>query len=287
MPEPREAVIGDNNPPRHDPLDAEGIIEIMRERHAGLIKRADEILHGNPDKGTKGFDGIPETISDDATAGKVGDFVKMCNTLIKTAEDERKRENRPYREGVKTVDGFFARHAEGVKVARDTATRRQTLYLQEKERVEKERRAAEEKRKREEAAALAAQADSVEDAATDPAACYGAPDPAEAERIAAAARALATQAESDADRIAKRSTTADLTRTRGDIGSTTGLVYRWTTQAVDVAKVDFEALRPYLTEDHIKPAITKWREANKPGLEDGTASLRGVTFHKAAQAQTR
>lgn len=129
------ATIGGNNPPA--PIDP------IAELHGKLAIDYRE-LSARRDELSLAFDRLPPKIADDDDAGKVGDFVRMLQTLERNADAARLSAKAPFVALASAVDGFFGKIIEPTKKLRTKLQPRQTAYLEEK--------AAAERREREEAA---------------------------------------------------------------------------------------------------------------------------------------
>jgi hypothetical protein len=116
------AGIGHNNPPNEDP--AVVLHRKLAEDHVDLLQRREELL------GTGAA--LPETINNDEDAGKVGDFVRMCDTLARNAEAARKAAKRPFDDAAKAVDGFFGRIKDPLEKLKKKIAPRQAVYLEQK-----------------------------------------------------------------------------------------------------------------------------------------------------------
>lgn len=147
--------IGGNNPPLEDPV--ETLQKRLAEDHVDLLKRQAELLGAG--------DRIPETVEDDETAGKIGDFVAMLDTLAKNADAARRAAKQPFETAAKAVDGFFRRITDPIERLKKRVAPRQAVYLEQK--AARERRELEEcaRRMREQAEAEAKAAAEAEAAA--------------------------------------------------------------------------------------------------------------------------
>lgn len=274
-------------------LPPEDSIEARRETiHADLGGRFAALLAGR-DSVVSEFDGIPEAIKDDETAGKVGDFIKKTNGYMRDAEGSRKTEKEPYLEGGRLVDGFFNQITSKLKDCKDKAQRRLTLYQREK--AEEERRLKEEearkareaeearRREEEEAKIRAAALEAAAAEAKQPEAEAPMSEAAEQQMAkAATAEALADQHAADAtkaDRLA-RAKSADLSRTRGDFGSTASLRERWDFELAHPEELDLNDLRPFFRPADIEHAIRSY-------VRQGGRDLPGVRIFKTTSSVVR
>jgi chemotaxis protein histidine kinase CheA len=153
-----ESMIGHNNPP---------IAVRMQTEHAGVFARIAELKASCA--------AVPEKITDDATAGKVQDLVKMVRLALKAAKDARDAERAPFKQSYDEVNATFNIPAEELEKARDAAMTRLQYYLDDK--------AAKEKAAREEAARI--QREQAEKAAREAAEAEERKREAERQRLAA------------------------------------------------------------------------------------------------------
>ena len=193
------ATIGHNLPP--------SAIEEIHARYHQLFARRDDLLAA--------VSRAPTEISDDDTAGKVSDLVKLLTACHKAAEGARIAEKEPYLEAGRAVDGLFKRTTDPLSVAKGSVQSILNGYLRAK--ADAARRVAQE------AAAKAAE---------------------NARRLADAAMSegqldLAIAAEDKAIKLADAAAAppADLSRTRGDYGSVASLRQTWEYEVVDLATV--------------------------------------------------
>ena len=231
----------------------------LDEKHRALLNRADQLLEAE--------DRVPPEINDDDQAGKVGDLVRLITAAVQAAELARKTEKEPHMAAARTVDGFFKEVSEPLEALKLRVSRRLTAYLTAK--AERERRAREEeaRRLREEAEKQAAAAAQVEAAAP----------------VAAAIimeQALATEAQAAQASRAAAAKPADLSRTRGDVGSVASLRSRWIGEVTDRAALDLEALRPYLPVAALQTALNGFIKA-------GGRELRGASITQEQTAAVR
>lgn len=132
--------IGHNRPP--DPIEA--LHAKLMIDHRELTSRRDDLALA--------FDRLPAKIEDDETAGKVGDYVRLLQTLHKNAEAARQSAKAPFLALAAAVDGFFAKITDPCKTLIKKLEPRRAAFLAEKE--ARARREAEEEaaRLREQAA---------------------------------------------------------------------------------------------------------------------------------------
>lgn len=246
----------DSNMP---PADADPLRERLTEQYADMLKRADELIAAAAR--------VPACDSDEI-AGKIGDFTKQVTAHVKLIEGTRVQEKEPYLASGRTVDGFFGtlkdRLDKSLKPVRDKLS----AYLRAKE--EQARREAQEaaRRQREEADRLAREALEAEAARN-----------VTSSTLMDQAAAVETQA-AQAEAKIEAAKPADFARTRGDLGSVSTLVRRWTWRDLDRATLDLEALRYHLPADALEKAV-------RSAIKAGTRELRGVFIFEEETASVR
>jgi len=255
------ATIGDNLPPK----DANPIRDRLAEQHAGLEKRRDELVAASEIW-------MGEKIDDDEADKKLSDFLVQIHKCLKAAEANRVNEKEPYLEGGRQVDGYFQAIKEPLAKWSKKLNARLTVYKDKKAAEERHRREEADRRARE-LARLAA-----EEAARQAAALQEEKDlerAIEAEERAKAAEAAALKAKAEAEAKA-----VDLSRTRSDYGSVSGLRVRWTGHMESRAKLALEPLRDHLPEDAINQAIRSFVKA-------GGRELAGAKIYEAKSTAVR
>lgn len=245
--------IGGNLPP--DPLTI--LREEMAERVAPLLARRKEIEARLPN--------VPERIDDDATAGKVADFIKVTNAAIKAAEGFRVTEKEPHLAASRAVDGFFKTElTEPLEKVKKALEPRLTDYQRRK--VEEERR-------------LRIEAERIAREAAEAAATMQ----TEADLPAAiAAEEHARVATTDAVQAAREAAAkpAELSRSRGEYGAVASLRETVVGEIVDRDKLDLERLRPYLPLDGLQKAVNAFVKA-------GGRDLAGARIHTQTTSVVR
>jgi len=267
------AVTGSNRAPIDELLKdlLDGLSENLLANEVELIARYDELREA--------FERTPEVVDSAEMDARFGDFVKkQLATLKKAVEAAQEKYKRPFTDGGKVVDGTFKRRADEVERWQRTLQARQTAY---KLKVEEEARkkAAEEARKRaeeeekarkaaEEAAAKAQDAKTLDDAIA-------------AEEAARNAEALRIQAEQ-----AQNAKTADLTRTRGDLGSVSSLRKELKGEVIERTPEIAAALMPLLDADALNKALRQWLKIH--GTKDSTQpppTLKGARIYWDAKTR--
>lgn len=246
----------------NQPDAATAIRENLMEKHAEIMKRVTDLLEAAKR--------APEKIESDEVAGRMGDFSKQLAACLKNTEAARVAEKEPHLAAGRTVDGWFKNLADPLDKAKAGVGRVLTDYLRVKEaaeRAERERVAREER-----AAALAAAEASrlAEQAALDAKTMDAAIDAEDLARKAAADAALAAK-----EAAAKA---ADLSRTRGDLGSVSSLVEFWDFKDIDRDALDLEALRQHLPMEALEKAVRSFVKA-------GGRSIKGATVFENSKAR--
>lgn len=222
----------------------------LRDRYGDILDRASELIESSLR--------VPSTITDDETAGKVGDYIKQVMACNKNAEAARVKEKEPHLAAGRSVDAWFKKITDNLEATKKNVERRLTTYLREKE--------AKERAAREEAARLAAK------------------QAAEAEAAMRSQTDLedAITAQADADKAKKEAEAkaADLSRNRGDMGSVSSLRTFWDFADMDRDALDLEALRAHIPQDALDKAVRSFVKA-------GGRQLRGVRIYQNTQAAVR
>ena len=193
------SMIGDNRSP--------SMTEELALKYFGLTHRADELVAGAAN--------VPAEIADDATAGKVADFVKQIMDCGKDAKAGHKTEKEPHLNAGRAVDGFFNAIIGKLDEVKRLIEARETKYRSakaEKARCEAEKLA---KLEREEAERLAAAATTEQDLDT----------------------AMAHEAAANEAAAIAAAKPADLSRIRSEHGTVSGLRSNWTFEVKDFAAV--------------------------------------------------
>lgn len=186
---------------------------------------------------------MPEIIEDDETVAKAATFVGQITTAASDAEGVRKEEKQPFLDGGREVDAWWqSTILAPLEKVKATVRQRQTAYLTAKAERERERLRAEAE------AAAAAMKDDV-------------------------TLATAVQAEE-----ATQVKTTEITRVRSSVGATVSLRTSWDFRNLDRAKIDLEALRPYLPMDGLEKAV---RAAIKAKIH----KINGVEIYEKQEAR--
>lgn len=245
------AGIGHNRPPLRD---------ILAESHVDLIRRVAQL--------NAAFDRAPETVTDDDTQGKMGDYIKSIGACIRALDTAREAEKRPFLDAGREVDGFFKQFTDALGKIKAATERRVTTYLTEKAAAERRRRAEEERAAREaadRALALAQEAEAANRKA----------DAEAALERAAIAETAAVRAEA-----AVYAKPAEMARTRGEMGSVSTLRTTWEMEIQDASKIPLDTIRAFLPRDAIEKAVKGWVRA-------GGRELPGVRIFEQSTAIVR
>ena len=240
------ATIGDNKPP--SPIDE--LRNRLEDDYGAVLARRDELLAS--------VERMPDTVNDDAMAGKFGDQIKLISSCIKKADSHRKAEKEPHLEGGRAVDGWFKAITEPLEKAKGLAQAPLAAYERQKAAAERRRLEDEAKRQREEAERAAQDAKTDDDLDT----------------------AVATEETAQDAEVKANASNADLSRTRGDYGSVSSLRTTWKHDGLDRDRLNLEALRPHLTEDAIHQAIRSFIKA-------GGRNLAGVRIYEHSDVVVR
>ena len=253
--------LGHNEPP--DPI--ADLRERLEAENQDVLGRAEQLLSA--------CRRMPLAVEDEQVAAAFSDQIMLLHKCARVAEDRHKLAKEPHLLAGRAVDGFFKRRIiEPMQAAAEEANRKLTAYHRAK--AERERRAREaeaaeaaERERQERALAAAALAAADTDASLERA--------IDAEGQARLAEAAAADAKRAADAKA-----ADLSRTRGEYGSTASLRGVWKGEVEDKATLDLEPLRPYLTPDSLQKAINAFVRA-------GGRALRGAKIFEDFKTTVR
>lgn len=236
-PNPR-AVAGDNRPPLFD------VEQLRADLTARYAKDENDLALVLADARK-----LPKTFTTKEDADEATELVKEARAIHRDLEKARKEENKIFATGKAAVDGFLGQKTTRAQTCMDILLDRLNAF--NKAELEKARRAREEEERlaQEEAERLAREADE--------AAAAGKFD--DALELAEQASDQHTNA-SEASRRPEPNA-ADLTRTRTEGGAMR--TTRTETRVVvdDYAKLNLEALRPYLKPAVLETAVRAWAAA--------------------------
>lgn len=198
-------------------------------------------------------------VTSEEEAGQVSDLRKGFQALLKAFDAAHSAEKAPWTGLAKVVDGFFFPKRDKLKAELVRINGIEIRFLELKAAAERRRREEEAERARkvaEEALKRAQEEEAARRASANPNA-----EPPRADDRAMEEAIAADQAAQRAQKAAAAKP-ADLSRTRGDLGSVSSLKRRWTGEMVDRARLDLEALRGHLSADDLNKAIRAWVKAN-------------------------
>lgn len=212
-------------------------------------------------------------INDDDVAGKVSDMVKMLGAAIKVSETTRMSRKEPYEALADVIHTFYKKRiTDPLKDGKARMEAKLGVYLRETAAREKairdqaERVAREAQRLAQEAARKAAEAMQNE---KDLQAALDAQARADEAAIASVAASKAAAAKP-----------AEMSRTRGDIGSLGTLRQHWTGEVVDRETLDLGPLRQHLSLDDLNKAVRAYVKA-------GGRFLDGAKIYEAQEVIVR
>lgn len=245
--------IGHNSPP---------LSELLREEIAPLAKRKDDLLAA--------CERVPETIRDEITSGRVADLIKLMIKCRQQAKKDHTARKEPFLENGRLVDSAYKAITDPLDRAKVLVENKLTLYQRQVAEDERRAREAEARRQAEEAKRQAMEAEAA-----------AAKLETEADLDAAiTAEELARQAAADAA-LAQRATTvkaAELSRTRGEFGSTASLTTFWDFKDLHPPSVDLEALRPFLDGEAVQRAVRAF-------IRSGGRQLVGCTIYQNTKSR--
>lgn len=254
------ATIGDNRAP----ADANPIKDRLTEDYGTLERRKTELLDA--------MERMPTSIEDEATAGKVSDFIMQLSAAAKNADKCRVDEKEIYLSGGRTVDGYFKAISGPLLDAKKKVEGVLTIFQRAKAAEERRAREEQERIAREEQARADKKAQAKIDALNEEGDLAAA---IEAEEVAKQAAADAEEAKRDADAKA-----AELSRTRSDSGTVSSLRTYWDFSNLDRASIDLESIRQHLSEDALEKAVRSFIKA-------GGRELKGVKIFENTKTVVR
>ena len=238
------------------PPDLDPLLERLREDHADLLKRRDDLLGAIERSPTEIEEG------DEDMAGKLADFVdKQLIAFVKHAEAVHKHDKSPFLQAGRTVDSFLHSLIDDINKGKAKVNAVRKAYADAKATKERLRREEEVRLAREEQKRLEREA--AEKAAKIK-------EQGDLDR-ALQAEEEAAQAKINAERVAAAAAAkpAELGKSRGVHGGQTTLKQFWNVAEIDRDTIDLEALRQHFTDDALKKAAHSWTGANKEFLKGG------------------
>ncbi len=250
------AMTGHNIPP----TDADPLMDRLREDHASLLERRDELLGG--------IDRAPDAIDDEKTAGVMADFVEQqINKFLKAVKAVHENEKAPFLGAGRTVDSFKHTLIDDIEKGKAKLNTVRKAYADAKAAEERRRREEEERKAREVAKKMQEEADA------------RAAELREQKDMDAALEAEdnAKLAQATAEKAAKAAAAkpAELGKSRGEYGGQTTLKQFWNFTNLNRSAIDLDALRSHLPADALDKAVRSWINANKDSLAAGK-TLAGV-----------
>lgn len=240
------------------------VTEYLQDGNRDLTQRQNDILAAG--------ERMPAEILDEDQARKFADFVKAIQAFCKVTKARHSQAKEPFLVGGRAVDNFYKNLDTPVLAVKKTCEQRMTAF-------DLKRAAAERKRREEEAAKKAAEEMAARKAAEEQAARIR---DAQSLEQAAAAEEQAEQAAAQAARASKEAAVkaADLSRTRGDLGSVASLHTFWDFRDLDRELIDLEALRPHIPIAALESAV-------KSFIKAGGRQLAGVVIFENATTRVR
>lgn len=263
------AVMGGNNPPTDAEIlqmELDELRKLLEEDAAPLIKRSGDLIAA--------FANVPLAIEDEVTAGKVTDMGSMVAACFNALEDKRKDRKEPFLRKEKAVDAFFKTHLDALTKVKASLSGLITAYTRKKAEDERKRREEDARKAKEEADRLAAIAAAQEKAKMPEQAAATIEKAVEAD-IAAQEAAAAVSAP-----------IAPAAPIRGSYGSSSSVRGTWKIK-VDKAKVDLEALRPFLAEDALQKAANQLLKTMTEEQKASGGTLKGAIVSKEETASFR
>lgn len=232
------AGLGHNRPP--EPT----LPERLADTHADALKRLDALAA----RATA----APKEIVTEADLATVSDIAADANVEWKAFDAERVKEKKPYLDGTRDVDAFFRDPLARANRIETALTDRVRAFKRAKKKREDDAREALEKEQRDIAAAAAK--------AAEEAAAAGRVEDAMADVQ------FASDAAAKADEIAAKPA-AEPEPFRTASGTSINSNMKWTFEITDLAKLDLEALRPFIKPDALEAAIRAFVRINKGGRQ--------------------
>ncbi len=250
-----------NHPPAEIPKD-ETLEQRLRRENADLFART-----------TKWLDGAkkaPAAVADDAANAAFGKTVQKLQEIIADAKAKHTTEKKPFLDGGRTVDNtFLAAIVKPAEDAKAVLVKAQSAYLTKKRREEEEKARLAAEAAREEQERLEREAQRLQD--------QGRTDEAMAVIDEAVVQAETAQ-EQETRAEAKP---AELVRQHSNLGVTVSGRDNWETTYIGPRdKIDWAAIGPYLSDDHILRAA-------KAAVKAGRREIAGFRIENNVKALNR
>lgn len=236
----------------------------LEERFRAILDRSADLLSA--------AERVPAAVEDDETAGRIGDFIKQVTGCIKASEIARTSAKEPHLAAGRAVDGFFKGISDPLDKAKRSIESRLTTWLRKKEAAERAAREEAARVEREAAEKARREALAAEEAITN-AKTLG-------EALEAEDRARKATADAQAAQKAAEVKPAELSRSRGDLGSVASLRSFWDFADLDRPTLDLETLRNHLPLEALEKAVRSFVKA-------GGRELRGARIYENTQAAVR
>lgn len=250
---------------RPSELDGAYLGERIQAEAAALLARGREILAHVRDE-------VPEVIEDEEICGKAADLQKELLSCERALDKQRMNIKDPYLAAGRVIDGHYKKPIETLQAAAATLRKRLTAYQTLK--AERERRAREAEARR-----AAKEAERQHREAEERARNLQTDEDLEG-ALGAEDRAAQAEAERIAAEQAARAKSAELSRSRGDLGAVASLRESWVGEIVDRDELDLSALRHHIALDALQKALNSFVRA-------GGRECRGARIFKTASTVVR
>lgn len=256
MQEIPNAGIGDNFPPDDSTI----LTDKLTEKYQKQLDRRDDLLEA--------AERVPEEITDEETAQKAVAFEKQLALLVKESETIRKAEKEPFFQAGKTVDSWFHGLMDPINAALASVTNRRVAYQAKKAAAERKIRQEAEDKARKEAEEAARKAQEAADKARGP----------KTLDKALVAEEAATEAAKKAEAAAEAAAApiSDLGRVHSSLGATGSFKMEWTGAITDLATLDLDALRAYISFDELEKSVKRFAKQTKGKIPLAGADIKEV-----------
>ena len=249
-----------NNPP----TDEELIHDRLAMDYGRLVTRQAELIDGVPN--------VPEVIETEEDCEQVADYLKQMKLAAKEADNFRADEKEPHNLAGKTIQAWFKNIENPLTAYVTKLTFRIKTYHDKKLAVERIAREEVERIARKEAEEAAQKAREAEEAATN--------DETMADAIIA--QESADKAQKAADKAAKAASASTnvITKVKSASGVTTSMSTFMNFRNLDMAIIDLEALRPYISQDVIEKAV-------RAAIRNEVRNIKGVEIFEDTRSRVR
>lgn len=248
--------IGGNNPPDDSTI----LTDKLTEKYDPQLKRRDELLEAAKR--------VPEEITDEETAQKAVAFEKQLALLVKESETIRVAEKDPFFQAGKTVDSWFHGLMDPLNDALTSVTNRRVAYQAKKAEDERKIRQEAEDKAHKEADEAALLAQEAADKARGP----------KTLEKALVAEEAATEAAQKADEAAEAAAApaSDLGKVHSSLGATGSFKMEWTGSITELASLDLDALRAYISFDELEKSVKRFAKQTKGKIPLAGADIKEV-----------